>query len=78
MAKEKWLSRRHFYLCCVGSTAFAVTGSWLTSRQVSAEAQSMVDTVRSAPAIAPPPCRSLRRAGATCVPSQTSCFAQPA
>jgi glyoxylase-like metal-dependent hydrolase (beta-lactamase superfamily II) len=39
-------SRRNFCLCCMGTTAFAASGGWLTPRQAFAEASNLVDLVR--------------------------------
>jgi glyoxylase-like metal-dependent hydrolase (beta-lactamase superfamily II) len=46
-AHQSMLSRRGFCLCCLGSTAFAATGVWLTPRQVFAQARNVVDAMRS-------------------------------
>ena len=46
------LSRRGFCLCCVASTTFAATGSWLAPREAFAEARSLVKIIRDAAATA--------------------------
>jgi hypothetical protein len=43
---DRELSRRKFCLCCVGATAFAASGDWLTPRQAFAEARNIVDLIR--------------------------------
>lgn len=46
------ISRRNFCLCCIATATFAATGSWLTPRQVFAEARSLVKIIRDAAATA--------------------------
>jgi len=46
------LARRGFCLCCVASTTFAATGSWLAPREAFAEARSLVKIIRDAAATA--------------------------
>lgn len=46
------LSRRGFCLCCMASGAFAATG-WLSPREVFAQAQGIVDMIKSEAAKAP-------------------------
>jgi glyoxylase-like metal-dependent hydrolase (beta-lactamase superfamily II) len=46
-------SRRGFCLCCLGASAFAATGTWLTPRQAFAEARGIVDLIKSEAAKAP-------------------------
>jgi glyoxylase-like metal-dependent hydrolase (beta-lactamase superfamily II) len=46
ISQQKFLSRRHFCLCCVTGAAFAATGGWLSPRQAYAEAQNIVDLIR--------------------------------
>jgi glyoxylase-like metal-dependent hydrolase (beta-lactamase superfamily II) len=52
-SKENLLSRRSFCLCCLGGTAFAATGGWLTPRQAFAEARGLVSLIKDSAAIAP-------------------------
>jgi glyoxylase-like metal-dependent hydrolase (beta-lactamase superfamily II) len=47
------LSRRNFCLCCIGATAFAASGGWLTPRQAFAEARNLVDLIRDSAAKTP-------------------------
>jgi glyoxylase-like metal-dependent hydrolase (beta-lactamase superfamily II) len=47
------LSRRNFCLCCVGATAFAASGGWLTPRHAFAEARDTVDLIRDSAAKTP-------------------------
>ena len=53
------LSRRGFCLCCMASGAFAASG-WLTPREVFAEAQGIVDMIKSEAAKAPIDVKTLR------------------
>jgi len=50
---ESKLSRRNFCACCVGATAFAASGGWLTPRQALAEARNIVDLIRDSAAKTP-------------------------
>jgi len=54
------LSRRNFCLCCVGATAFAASGGWLTPRQAFAEARNKVDLIRDSAAKTPIKVHKLR------------------
>jgi len=47
------LSRRGFCLCCVGGTAFAATGGWLTPRAAYAEARGLVSLIKDSAAVSP-------------------------
>ena len=47
------LSRRGFCLCCLGSAAYAASGSWLTPAHAFAEARNIVDLIRYDAAKAP-------------------------
>jgi hypothetical protein len=40
-SRENLFSRRHFCLCCLGGTAFAATGGWLTPHEAFAEARGV-------------------------------------
>src|SRR5215813_233000 len=53
LAGQPALSRRRFCACCIGATAFAATGAWLTPSQVFAEARNIVDLIRSEAAKTP-------------------------
>src|SRR5215472_6661027 len=53
LAGQPVVSRRRFCACCIGTTAFAATGAWLTPSQVFAEARNIVDLIRSDAAEAP-------------------------
>lgn len=53
------LSRRGFCLCCIASGAFAATG-WLSPREVFAQAQGIVDMIKSEAAKAPIDVKKLR------------------
>ena len=53
MIGKTTFSRRRFCLCCIGSSALAVAGDFLTPRQVYAEARNIVETIKSAAATAP-------------------------
>jgi len=44
------LTRRGFCLCCVTSATFAAGGGWMSPRRAYAEAQNIVDVIRSAAA----------------------------
>src|SRR5262245_18216577 len=57
---QRSLSRRSFYLCCIGSATFAATGAWLTPHRVFAEARKLVDLIRSEAAKAPIKVHKLR------------------
>lgn len=46
-------SRRGFCLCCLSAPTFAAAGLWLTPRQAFAEAQGIVEKIRSEAAKAP-------------------------
>jgi glyoxylase-like metal-dependent hydrolase (beta-lactamase superfamily II) len=59
-ANHTRFTRRGFCLCCVGATTFAATGGWLTPREVYAQAQGIVDMIRSAAAKAPIEVHKLR------------------
>jgi glyoxylase-like metal-dependent hydrolase (beta-lactamase superfamily II) len=50
---DRKLSRRNFCLCCIGTTAFAASGGWLTPRQAFAEALNTVDLIRDSAAKTP-------------------------
>jgi glyoxylase-like metal-dependent hydrolase (beta-lactamase superfamily II) len=52
MTARHQLSRRGFCLCCVASATFAATGSWLTPREVFAQARGIVDMIRDEAATA--------------------------
>jgi len=52
-AHDRKLSRRNFCLCCLGATAFAASGGWLTPRQAFAEARNTVDLIRDSAAKTP-------------------------
>ena len=52
-AYDRKLSRRNFCLCCLGATAFAASGGWLTPRQAFAEARNTVDLIRDSAAKTP-------------------------
>lgn len=52
--------RRGVCLCCLAAPAFAATGGWLTPRQAFAQAQGIVQRIRSAAAIAPVTVHRLR------------------
>jgi glyoxylase-like metal-dependent hydrolase (beta-lactamase superfamily II) len=52
-SKQSLLSRRHFCLCCLGGTAFAATGGWLTPREVFAEARGLVSLIKDSAAVSP-------------------------
>ena len=54
------LSRRGFCLCCVGATAFAASGDWLTPQQAFAEARNIVDLIRDYAAKTPIKVHKLR------------------
>ncbi len=54
------LSRRNFCLCCVGATAFAASGDWLTPQQAFAEARNLVDLIRDYAAKTPIKVHKLR------------------
>ena len=54
------LSRRNFCLCCVGATAFAASGDWLTPCQAYAEARNIVDLIRDYAAKTPIKVHKLR------------------
>ena len=53
IAQSGLVSRRGFCLCCLGSATFAVTGGWLSPKQIFAAAHSIVDMIRSEAAKAP-------------------------
>ena len=52
-AREQFLSRRGFCLCCVGSAAAAAAGAWLTPRQAFAEARGIVSLIKDSAAVSP-------------------------
>lgn len=47
------MSRRGFCLCCVGATAFAAQGGWLSPREAYAYGEGIVDLIRSEAAKTP-------------------------
>src|SRR5262249_5249952 len=49
-SKESLLSRRHFCLCCVGASTYAVTAGWLTPREAFAEARGIVSLIKDSAA----------------------------
>jgi glyoxylase-like metal-dependent hydrolase (beta-lactamase superfamily II) len=49
----KWLSRRHFCLCCVGGAAYTATAGWLTPREAFAEARGIVSLIKDSAAVSP-------------------------
>jgi glyoxylase-like metal-dependent hydrolase (beta-lactamase superfamily II) len=53
LAHRRALSRRGFCLCCASASAMAAGGGWLTPRQAFAEAQGIVELIRSEAAKAP-------------------------
>jgi len=53
LTHDRILSWRNFCLCCVGATAFAASGDWLTPRQAFAEARNTVDLIRDSAAKTP-------------------------
>ena len=60
LARQSLLSRRQFCACCVGSAAFAATGTWLSPSQAFAEAREAVGLIRSEAAKAPIKVHKLR------------------
>jgi glyoxylase-like metal-dependent hydrolase (beta-lactamase superfamily II) len=54
------LSRRGFCFCCIGATAFAASGDWLTPQQAFAEARNIVDLIRDYAAKTPIKVHKLR------------------
>ena len=54
------LSRRGFCLCCIGSSAFAATGGWLSPGEAFAQARNVVDSMRASAAEAPIKVQKLR------------------
>jgi glyoxylase-like metal-dependent hydrolase (beta-lactamase superfamily II) len=49
----KWLSRRHFCLCCVGGAAYTATAGWLAPREAFAEARGIVSLIKDSAAVSP-------------------------
>src|SRR5689334_14473475 len=47
------LSRRTFCLCCIGGTALAATGGWLSPRAAYAEARGLVTVIKDSAAKSP-------------------------
>ena len=54
------LKRRGFCLCCIGSSAFAATGGWLSPGEAFAQARNVVDGMRASAAEAPIKVQKLR------------------
>src|SRR5271155_3080499 len=50
-ARKPELSRRRFCLCCLGGTALAAGGGWLTPRQAFAEARGLVSLIKDSAAV---------------------------
>ena len=55
-------SRRNFCLCCLGATAFAASGGWLSPREVFAKSKTIVDMIRQSAAETPITVHPLRGA----------------
>ncbi|MGF7162241.1 glyoxylase-like metal-dependent hydrolase (beta-lactamase superfamily II) [Rhodoligotrophos appendicifer] len=54
------LSRRGFCLCCVGASAVAATGGWLSPREAYAEARGLVSLIKDSAAKSPITVHKLR------------------
>ncbi|WP_250888921.1 MBL fold metallo-hydrolase [Mesorhizobium sp. dw_380] len=54
------ISRRGFCLCCVGATAVAASGGWLSPRDAYAEARGIVSLIKESAAASPITVRKLR------------------
>jgi glyoxylase-like metal-dependent hydrolase (beta-lactamase superfamily II) len=59
-SRKRTSSRRHFCLCCVGSTAFAASLGWLTPREAFAEARGIVSLIKDSAATSPVTTHKLR------------------
>lgn len=54
------LSRRGFCLCCIGASAFAATGGWMSPREAFAEARGLVSLIKDSAAVSPITTHKLR------------------
>ena len=51
--RQHLLSRRGFCLCCIGASAIAAGGGWLSPRQAYAEARGLVSLIKDSAATSP-------------------------